>query len=124
MEIAREARVPTKDPEKAVQEIASRLEQLEKVKEGMKAAGLDDSQVKEFVENALKVLRLFSSGMTARSMAAWAIMAMKKRPKISHSSCFKRSFAVFIRIIFPLFMASNISTLLRGFENIRSKVEA
>ena len=53
MEIAREAHVPTEDPEKTVQEIASRLEQLKKVKEGMKAVGLDDSQVKEFVENTL-----------------------------------------------------------------------
>ena len=53
LEMAREAGVPTEDPEKAVQEIASRLEQLEKVKEEMKAAGLDDNQFKEFVENTL-----------------------------------------------------------------------
>ncbi len=56
METAREAGVPTEDPEKAIQEIASRLEQLEKVKEGIKVAGLDHSQVKEFFENTLDKL--------------------------------------------------------------------
>ena len=56
MEMAREAGVPTEDPEKAVQEIASRLEQLEKVKEGIKTSGLDDSQVKEFFKNTLPKL--------------------------------------------------------------------
>jgi len=56
MEMAREAGVPTDDPEKAVQEIASHLEQLANVREGMKAAGLDDSQITEFVENSLSKL--------------------------------------------------------------------
>ena len=37
----------------ALREKLEALEQFEKVKEGMKAAGLDDSQVKEFVENTL-----------------------------------------------------------------------
>ncbi len=40
----------------ALREKLKALEQFEKVKEGMKAAGLDDSQVKEFVENSLSVL--------------------------------------------------------------------
>ena len=56
MEMAREAGVPTEDPEKAVQEIASHLEQLAKVREGVKAAGLDDNQITEFVENSLSKL--------------------------------------------------------------------
>ena len=56
MEIAREAGVPTENPLKALEKIASRLEQLEKVEEGLKAAGLDDSQVEEFVEKTLDKL--------------------------------------------------------------------
>ncbi len=53
LEMAREAGVPTEDPERAIQVIASRLEQLEKVQEEMKAAGLNDNQIKEFFENTL-----------------------------------------------------------------------
>ena len=62
------------------------------------------------------------SGSVARSWAAWAISAMKKRPKISVPLSFSRSLAVLIRITLPAFISVNRSSLERGCENIRSKV--
>jgi len=53
MRAARKAGVSAEDPEKLLEEIAARLEQLERVKEGMRAAGLGESQVTEFVERTL-----------------------------------------------------------------------
>ncbi len=53
LEMAREAGVPTEDPERAIQVIASRLDQLEKIHEGLKAAGLSENQIKEFFEKTL-----------------------------------------------------------------------
>ena len=53
LEQAKEQQAAKEQANVALREKLEALEQLEKVKEGMKAAGLDDSQVKEFVENTL-----------------------------------------------------------------------
>lgn len=69
MKIARKAGMSAEDPEKTFEKFASQLEGLKKIKEEMKAAGLDDSQTKDFLRNAQR--KLDGLGKGTEMPACW-----------------------------------------------------